>query len=520
MLQFIFTTIVYYRISRSFPKDSDNAVVVLEAQDIVDGNILLSGWILPGDNFYTLDIIPYIIFLKFRVPWRTAIDLVPAFIFYFFSMIVILLSFRYTNNYFLSLMYFYSLIGFSSSRFLRVLLYSPSHILSLAISLITLYIISTLFEEGIQSKILLFFSFIITIWINLGDPLTLFFVNYPVILYSFYSFVRHKHKYRGRFKYIIILIIMIMAILVSKKLLKVIEVSGGFKTLPISHKFGDVKYALKSIILYVVSLLDTLNVHVDIYLDVLHYNIPVYVPVTLRFLFSLSRIAFISYIFYNIIAQLKNRYVKEKASFSILPLSIISFLMLTLAFILSGSPKNILSARFFVIFPVSILIALSLIRPVEKRRIKIPLLVFNLIFMFETAFYFFAPPWKYGREKALLRFLEDKHLTTGIAPYWDSYILTVLSDGKIKVRSVKACGKQRIKPDDFLSNSIWYRMEQFSFALCSSANDDCNDFYKRFINTLGKPDEIDTMHDYFVFIYKKHPIRFNDPINCDLDRLE
>jgi hypothetical protein len=42
----------YTRFARTFARDSDDAAFVLEAQDILRGNLLLHGWNLPPDTFY------------------------------------------------------------------------------------------------------------------------------------------------------------------------------------------------------------------------------------------------------------------------------------------------------------------------------------------------------------------------------------------------------------------------------------------------------------------------------------
>lgn len=42
----------YTRFARTFPRNSDDAAFVLEARDILRGNVLLHGWNLPPDTFY------------------------------------------------------------------------------------------------------------------------------------------------------------------------------------------------------------------------------------------------------------------------------------------------------------------------------------------------------------------------------------------------------------------------------------------------------------------------------------
>lgn len=44
---------VYLHLALINPKNSDDAVVVLQAQDVLHGNILLHGWVSSPDSFYT-----------------------------------------------------------------------------------------------------------------------------------------------------------------------------------------------------------------------------------------------------------------------------------------------------------------------------------------------------------------------------------------------------------------------------------------------------------------------------------
>jgi hypothetical protein len=58
---FIVLVAAYVRLSLAIPKDSDDAAFVLQAQDILNGNLLLHGWVLPPDSLYTVVLPLYVL---------------------------------------------------------------------------------------------------------------------------------------------------------------------------------------------------------------------------------------------------------------------------------------------------------------------------------------------------------------------------------------------------------------------------------------------------------------------------
>lgn len=52
---------IYLHLALINPKNSDDAVVVLQAQDVLHGNLLLHGWVSSPDSFYTICLPLYVL---------------------------------------------------------------------------------------------------------------------------------------------------------------------------------------------------------------------------------------------------------------------------------------------------------------------------------------------------------------------------------------------------------------------------------------------------------------------------
>ncbi len=68
-----------------------------------------------------------------------------------------------------------------------------------------------------------------------------------------------------------------------------------------------------------------------------------------------------------------------------------------------------------------------------------------------------SPSWLERNSYATLaRWLEAHQLTCGVGDYWESSILTALSEGKVTVRALATSPDSPLKPFPWLADSYWY----------------------------------------------------------------
>src|ERR1700753_1909964 len=53
--------LAYLRLSNTYPEDSDQANLGLQAWDMLHGNLLLHGWVLSDVSFYTTELVQYML---------------------------------------------------------------------------------------------------------------------------------------------------------------------------------------------------------------------------------------------------------------------------------------------------------------------------------------------------------------------------------------------------------------------------------------------------------------------------
>nr|WP_159102929.1 hypothetical protein [Acetobacter persici] len=61
LVAFVVLSAFYMSLAATLPLNSDSVSAVLEAQDILHGNILLRGWDLSTEPYYVTEILPYVV---------------------------------------------------------------------------------------------------------------------------------------------------------------------------------------------------------------------------------------------------------------------------------------------------------------------------------------------------------------------------------------------------------------------------------------------------------------------------
>src|SRR5450432_1250836 len=68
----------YVLISRTVFYNADDASIIIEAQSMMHGNLLLRGWYIPSDNFLFIDIPFYALGLRLGFSMTSLLHIVPS----------------------------------------------------------------------------------------------------------------------------------------------------------------------------------------------------------------------------------------------------------------------------------------------------------------------------------------------------------------------------------------------------------------------------------------------------------
>lgn len=106
---------------------------------------------------------------------------------------------------------------------------------------------------------------------------------------------------------------------------------------------------------------------------------------------------------------------------------------------------------------------------------------------------------------ALANFLEQHHLTVGVGDYWSASIVTVVSNGRITVRPVITNPGNRIKRYERQSSSSWYKGVKFQFLVYNVLHPWRDINAKTATWTFGRPKKGYDVGPYRVIVWS-HPL--------------
>jgi len=182
-----------------------------------------------------------------------------------------------------------------------------------------------------------------------------------------------------------------------------------------------------------------------------------------------------------------------------------------LAFLLSNQPVDIYGIKYLTPFMIFGTIIFSTKVNIDKLRLKLPMpkpllivISFLLIEIYITTTISLVkdvqPDKTYYQ---LASFLEKNNLKYGYGSYWDSSVITVATENKIKIRAV-ASGKSHIHPFMFVSKKDWYtnfkKLSKPFFILFDDSNWG-NVNYKNCVNSFGKPSEVLKFQKFTILKY-------------------
>ncbi len=447
----VLLTIIFFYYGKTNGINSDGVSNILEAISILAGNIILHGWTLPADTFYTLDTQIDTILISLRVSLISVYYLTPAVIYSLLLIVVYGIIKKISNSNtsaLLSVLIFFSI----NSTFYRTLvLFSPIHMMTIMFVLVVYY----LYYESKKLGAILFGSLLLYLAV-IGDPYSIFIGTASIVSYSAFRYFRNSEEIKiEKNRHLKLIYSAAIATFLARLTVYLIGVYGGYQVVSNQFRFISLDKFSHNFYLLILGLLEVTQSN--------FFGRQVFFASTLLCILHLS---FIAIAIYSII---KYKIGKN----SIIDLCIVAIIITCLAFVFSTEPINIETSRYLLDVPIlfSVIYGSSLI--LKRNKYILFLSIFSAAIF---VIYFFIhmieeKPASFNEYENVINILERKNLTYGYAGYWNAAPFTLLSNDNIKVRQViNSNGK--IIPFAWLSNSDWYsslRRPQF-FIIGKSGN--------------------------------------------------
>ena len=484
--------IIYFHISSYLMANSDNAAPILEANSVINGNIKLYQWHLSSDNFYSIDLIFYIIFELFTGVKEYLVALVPVSIY-----ILTLISAIYISTInlikkekFTAILIILGLIGTAPLFLLYQTLSGPDHVGTILFVLISFILIFQIIKKGNYYYYLIPFSLISFMYL-FGDPISRWIGSIPIIIFSIIFYIYEKKDNKQAY---LLIGISSIAVLILSYILRIDTSKFGlFYLLRIVSGFIHFSQ-LQSHIYYLISSILKLQGAYFFGKALLAKTTIIELIRLLVFLITISSI-------YIIVRDILKKKIEIDKIDKINLLLILALILNILAFVFGGIFVNSFTSRYLIAVPIlgSIIIARYLSPYIIKNKVYIATAGI-IIFSFIVLFLHESVIIKTGnnREKVLSTFLIQHHLKYGYATYWDAGITTIYTNNNIKVRQVIS-SNNRVYPYLWLSSSEWYT-KPANFIIYGNHQTNAVNM-KIAINSFGKPRDIYSIDGFTILVW-------------------
>jgi hypothetical protein len=466
--------VYYYGIALKIPMNSDGASILLQAQEMADGNIFLRDWFLSTGAYISTDLLFYAIAIKVFGFSSNIIYIVSSLFYSLLVSMCVLFSLKQNKNFsFLSAFYTFALIGIPSVFLAGMIFQGPMHVSSLFYIITALFVWentrNTYFKYG-----LLFLLVSLTL---IADPFATWFFILPFCLVCVYQFIHNRSE-------VYTFITIVVAYIASKLVLAVIKLN-----IPsIGHiRFLEVNEIKKNVSLTVQGYLELYQAN--------FFGKFVSPLSTIVLMISLSVLLFVGWVIYKSIRHFKDN------TYSTLEMFLLCAIIInTLEYLFSNMPINILTTRYLI--PSYIYIAIYVGRYTASQDFgnglrKILLCIMILYSLFSLQKIDYSKINSIHVEATDL--LSEIGATNGYGAYWHSSVITLESKGKVKVRPV--IFNEKITPFNWLSKSTWYD-EESHFVIFDETNWG-NINLETATSTFGKPDKIYELNNLTILYWSE-----------------
>jgi len=479
------------------PMDSDFASLVLEANDILSGNIFLNGWYLTGATFILSEMPFYLISSAiFNISVKSYI-LAASLMTWFMIISACLLSLSSKKKLWLQILIFFAIAGFPGTFLMKNL---RAHVAIFAFTFVALLCLQYLFRNpsGAKSSVWIVYFLLITFGIA-SDLFILPILVAPVIFYCAAILLSNRDNLR---KFHSKLLGITVIAVIAGKIIEKLYLSHGAN---LNSRIG---------ISYFTNFMDLPNIFM-IYAQTLLKLFDCDITETLVFspqsVLIFLRVVIIFFGFWIVLKSIHDFFSQKKYDLVNLLISLgiifLSIWLMVLQFL--GGYQG---GRYYAYFPAAF--AVLIIRYLNEKDVfskkfamyripaTIPLAVISAILIAGS-----IQPVKTTRvptpQDRLATFLKDNGLITGYGDFWDANHTVVASKNQVHVRAIQIAERDHVirpYPYYWFSKPEWYDDLTANFIVINK-NNKKGVTAENVLTYIGTPNEILEFEDYQIFIY-------------------
>mgnify|MGYP007081494361 CR=1 FL=1 len=486
------------------PMNSDSACMMLEARDILSGNIFLSDWNLTGISFITTDLPWYILGTAVFGVGLNAFRL-SVFLMYIFMAVCALLPVIYkAEDKFLSYCIF---LGLGAIPTVYALSNAFVHTAGFALSFLLIFAVQLYNDNPKKSRL----AFIIALCALAvcGDRSSLAVAVVPLIAVSLCGGVNKPKA---------VSLGLISGSAIGFLIEKIFLAPGGAEL----NSLSRTSFAVFS------DITSNIRIYIDYFLRLVNSRFFGKELFTLKTGVFALKIIIVLFAFYAIFLSLRSLVRKEESDIAISALGI-GFLLISLMLFLTTMNSDLTSGRYIAFLPF--LLAVTVARTID---ISPPKGLFNyalcvLFVLLAVANIMphgssFSPENTYSR---LSEFLLDEGLTEGYGAFWDSTVVDAYSGGAVHISPVRA-GEEGVEPRRWFCKNSWYKGGNFVVVRREKADSEEQNYnyngifnmhlapieqiggtsekpftYDAIIETFGQPESVLHFEIYDILIYDR-----------------
>jgi hypothetical protein len=429
--------LAYLGQSRSLGADSDAASNVLQAWDMLHGNLLLRHWSLSDVSFYTTELPQYMLVELFRGLNPSVIHLAGAATYTLLLVLVALLAKgRDTGTAGLARMLVAAGIMLAPGPGLGAasLLSTPDHIGTQ----VPLVLIWLLIDRLPDRWYLPLTVGILLTWVEIADTMAVYVGALPVIIIAAIRVAQRRPSRRIDAG---LLAAAAVSVAVSAAILKLIHHVGGFRVAPTRAMFIPSAQLAHNVSLTIESVLALFGA------DFFGLRLGLPAAVALLHLAGVLLAGWAVWIAGRRLLSCRERVVP--ILFLGLVINVTAYLISTQAIDLGATHE------LAAVLPFGAALAGRLLPGTPRLRSLRAVLAAVLACYAGALVYYATRPAQPPTTQPVASWLTSRHLSAGLGDYWTANVTTVATGGQVRVRSVvSSCG--RFIPDIWESKKTWY----------------------------------------------------------------
>jgi hypothetical protein len=488
---------MYLLISRIVLYNADDASIILEAQSMLHGNVIMHGWYMPTDNFLTIDMPLYAIGLQLGFSLTALLRIVPSLL---YTLVILCTGYLVSTllpqkQRLWSWLALLGILAFPPLYMVQLLLVGPIHVGTLLFALIGL-IAYKHFLSGARGKwFTLAILLVLMTLAMVGDPLVLVFLVLPLLLTECIQIVA---KRRISLQENAAFFGTLLAIGISHLLLWILDLAGVHILSNISFKWATLHGIVTNLQQAIKIVYYIFNASIFTSGSFSLSSLPILLNAIVITTFGIAMVFAVIYaIRLAIVKRGKNALFQAEITpdAKIIQISIWSSIG-TVAAVIFSTLGGALGRRY--LYPLLFLSEAGtfpfLFKFVNKHVIRIAIVLLLIANAIPFSISLFQAPAGVPSEIQLLATLKEHHLTHGLGSYWVSAFVTVRSNEQVVIRQVIPHNGS-LQPYLFLVDGQWFNpanLQQANF-IAYRKGDNISAYYNASVRTFGKPD-----HQYHV----------------------